>query len=141
MNQNGHAESLLPAPQGNTRAVKHGIHSPRVLAPGAQEIANALMELPHVQPLDRVAAEEIGSLCVRLERIDADLDERGHFGRSGARSLLEHKARLGRELRAWLREFGGTPRARWEFAQQLSGETIGEAIARRFRELDEAAAE
>lgn len=71
------------------------------------------MDLPHVQPLDRLAAEEIASLCVRLERIDADLDERGHFGRSGARSLLEHKARLGRELRAWLREFGGTPRARW----------------------------
>jgi hypothetical protein len=94
------------------------------------------MELPHTQPLDRLAAEEIASLCVRLERIDSDLDERGHFGRSGARSLLEHKARLGRELRAWLREFGGTPRARWEFAQQLSGETIGEAIARRLREVE-----
>jgi hypothetical protein len=40
-----------------------------------------------------------GSIVARLEAIDADLDERGHFGRNGARSLREHEARLERELR------------------------------------------
>jgi hypothetical protein len=40
-----------------------------------------------------------GERISRLEAIDKDLDQRGHFGRGGARSLLEHKARLGKELR------------------------------------------
>ena len=129
----GHSETLVASHPGNLNAARHGVHSRtgRVLAPRAAELADALMQLPHVQELDRVAASEIASIVSRLEAIDADLEERGHFGRGGARSLLEHKARLGKELRQWLREFGGTPRARAEFAKALAEGGLAQEIARR----------
>jgi hypothetical protein len=41
----------------------------QVLAPRAVEIAEALLQLPHVQPLDRLAAEEIGALVARIEAL------------------------------------------------------------------------
>lgn len=85
------------------------------------------MVLPHVQPLERLAAEEIGSLIARLEALDAGLERGGHR----AAKLLEHKARLGRELRTWLREFGGTPRARGDFVARMASGSLGEEIARR----------
>jgi hypothetical protein len=75
------------------------------------EIVQALIQLPHVSGLDCIAAEEIGTLVAHLEAIDQALTQRGPYG-PGRKSLLEAKARLGRELRTWLREFGGTPRAR-----------------------------
>ena len=87
----GHPRTLVAAHPANGNAIRHGVYSSRALAPRAAEVADALMQLPHVQPLDRVAADEIGSIVARLEAIDADLDARGHFGRGGARSLLEHK--------------------------------------------------
>jgi hypothetical protein len=89
------------------------------------------MQLGHVQRLDRYAAEEIGSLVARLEAIDRDLEERGHFGRNGARSLLEHKARLSRELRALLVELGATPRTRAVWAAKLAGAGLGAEIRAR----------
>ena len=100
----GHKETLVASHHGNVNAVRHGVHSRtgRVLAPRAAELADALMSLRHVVELDRVAADEVGSIVSRLEAIDADLNERGHFGRGGARSLLDHKARLSKELRQWL---------------------------------------
>ena len=117
---------------GNANAAKFGYYSKRLLAPRAAELAASLMELPHVRSLDAIAAEEIASLVVRLEAIDRDLDERGHFGRNGAKTLLEHKARLSRELRSWMREFCGTPKARAEFARALSQTTgLAAEIARR----------
>ena len=135
--------NLIASHPGHVNSVRHGVYSERVLAPRAQAIAEALMELPHVQPLDLLAAQEIGSIVARLEAIDRDLDERGHFGTSrhaSARSLLEHKARLGRELRSWLDHFGGTPKSRFEFAQKLARPSLGEEIARRVREIEGATA-
>jgi hypothetical protein len=132
MSGDGHRATLVVAHQGNTNAARHGLYSGRALAPRGAEIAKALMELPHVTGIDIVAAEEIGSIVARLEPIDGDLDERGHFGRGGARVLLEHKARLSRELRTWLREFGGTPKAKADFARSLSeGGGLAGEIARR----------
>ena len=79
----------------------------------------------------RLAADEIGSIVARIEAIDLDLDDRGQVGRNGAKSLLEHRVRLSRELRSWLREFGGTPKARADFANRLaSSESMAEAITR-----------
>ena len=113
-NPEGYPATLEHA-RGNTRAVKPGVYSTRMLAPRAQEVAAQLMELPHVVTIDEMAATEIGILVARIEAIDRDLDERGHFGRNGARSLLDHRARLTRELRSWLQQFGATPRARFEW--------------------------
>src|SRR5947207_15180471 len=118
-----------PVTSQNLSALKHGIYSCRALAPRAREVADQLMSLPHVRPLDALAADEIGSIVARLEAIDLDLDQRGQLGRNGARSLLEHRVRLSRELRSWLREVGGTPKARADFANQLaSSESLAEAI-------------
>ena len=58
---------------------------------------------------------------------------RGHFGRNGARPLLEHKARLSRELRAWLVELGVTPRTRAEWAARLGGAGLGAEIRARLK--------
>ena len=126
----GHPKTLVAAHPGNTNAVKSGIYSEsgRVLAPRAQEIRDALMELPHVGGVDVLAAEEIGSILAALEAIDQDLTKAGSRSR---RMLLEHKARLGRELRAWLREFGGTPRARVEWAESVMRGRLAEEIRRR----------
>ena len=102
-----------------------------MLAPRAEEIAADLMALPHAHEIDRVAAEEIGSLVARIEAIDRDLDERGHFGRNGARVLLDHRARLSKALLSWQREFGATPKARFDFAARLGAGGLGSEIQRR----------
>jgi hypothetical protein len=66
--------NLVAAHPQNLNAVRHGIYSARVLAPRAREVADQLMSLPHVRPLDALAADEIGSIVARLESIDRDLD-------------------------------------------------------------------
>ena len=132
MNPSGNPQTLAAAPPGNVRAAKHGVYSGRILAERAGEIRDALMTLPHAQPLDVLAAEEIGSVVAALEAIDRDLAERGT---RAPKTLLEHKARLGRELRAWLREFGGLPRSRHEWARALAGEGLAAEIARRRAEV------
>jgi hypothetical protein len=92
------------------------------------------MSLPHVVEVDSIAAEEIGSLVAQLEAIDRDLAERGRRDR---KTLLEHKARLTRELRAWSREFGATPLSRATWTRQLAeGETLAQAIRRRREAID-----
>jgi hypothetical protein len=90
----GCQSNLVAAHPQNLNAARLGIYSSRVLAPRAREVADQLMSLPHVRPLDALAADEIGSIVARLESIDLDLDERGQLGRSGAKSLLEHRVRL-----------------------------------------------
>jgi hypothetical protein len=85
--------NLVASHPQNLNALKHGLYSPRTFAPRAREVADGLMELPHVQPLDRLAADEIGSIIARLEAIDRDLHEReqlsrGQRSRAGAHSCL-----------------------------------------------------
>ena len=72
------------------------------------------MTMPHAHPLDRLAAEEIGSIVAALEAIDREIRRR--VPREARSHLMELKKGLGRELRAWLQEFGGTPRARADWA-------------------------
>jgi hypothetical protein len=109
VNPNGHPQTLVPAGRGNTLGVRHGVYSRsgRVLAPRAEEIADALMELPHAQPLDVLAAEEIGSLLATLEAVDRALgdgrveNKRGHTAlarREGA--ALAAAARVAGRLRS-----------------------------------------
>lgn len=130
MNERGHPLTLEHT-RGNLRALKSGAFSARTLAPRAAEVAAQLMELPHAIAIDEVAAAEIGMIVARIEAVDRDLDERGHFGRNGARSLLDHRARLTRELRSWMREFGGTPLSRATWAKTLADGGLAGEIARR----------
>jgi hypothetical protein len=103
----------------------------------AREIEAALLEMPHLVPVDAIGISEIASVLATLEAIDKALaDGRVENKRGQVRALLATKATLSRQLREWLREFGGTPRARFEFARSLSTPTLGEEIARRVAEID-----
>lgn len=131
MNGQGHPSTLVAAQPGNANAARSGVFSRtgRVLAPRAQELTEQLMTLPHVRPWDVLAAEEIGSLIAHIEAIDADLDARGRRDR---RTLMEARMRMTRELRAWMREFLGTPKARAEWAAAMAqGASLADEIARR----------
>ena len=119
-------------PPGDARAAKYGVSSGRARPASGGDQGHA-HDAAHAQPLDVLAAEEIGSIIAALEAVDRDLRERGP-GRT--KSLLEHKARLGRELRAWLREFGGTARSRAEFARELAEGGLAGEIRRRIAEAD-----
>jgi len=131
VNEQGHPTTLVAAQVGNANAAKSGIYSRtgRVLAPRAEELADQLMSLPHVKPWDALAAEEIGSLIAHIEAIDADLENKGRRDR---RTLLEARMRMTRELRSWMREFLGTPKARAEWAAAMAhGASLADEIARR----------
>jgi hypothetical protein len=131
-NELGHAASLEPYREGNRHAVRHGLYSSsgRVLAPRAEEIADALMEAAHAVPLDRLAAEEIGALLARIEALDAELDRRGPGGK-GAATLLDLRLRASGRLERWLREFGATPATRADWAARLAHGGLAEEIRRR----------
>ena len=134
MNAAGHPATLEPRHLGNENRLVHGAYSAsgRALAPRAEEVAAALMTMAHVAPLDRLAAEEIGSLTALLERVDADLASRGLTRKNGeARSLLDLRGRLSGRLERWLREFGATPASRADFAATLTQGGLAADIARR----------
>jgi hypothetical protein len=130
VNPNGNTNTLYPVHPGNTNAVKSGAfsRSGRILAPRAAEIADALMEAPHVVELDRIAAEEIGQLVALVEAIDLDIAERGLRSR---RSLLELRLRASGRLEKWLTQFGGTPQSRATWAATLAQGGLAAEIARR----------
>lgn len=133
MNRNGNPESLVPQ-DGNLHAVKSGVYSDRVLSDRIEERRAQLRALPWMREVDEIAIGEASRLLARIEAVDADLDERGHFGRNGARSLLEHRARLTRELRAWLKDLGALPSERASWASKLgNGLTFSERVERRMR--------
>jgi hypothetical protein len=124
--------------------LKHGVYSAngRALAPRAEQIAAALMEIPHAQPLDLLAAQEIGSLLATLEAIDRALsDGRVENKRGQVRHLLDVKARLSRQLREGLREFGATPAARAEWAARLAQPSVRERVEAKLREIEAHGAE
>jgi hypothetical protein len=136
-NPNGHAATLVAPERGNVRAVRHGVYSERVLAPRIEEYRDELLALPHVAPVDRVAVDECARLLARIEAVDRDLDERGHFGKNGARALLEHRARLSRELRAWLAALGALPSARADWTAKLTRPSVEERIAAKLAAIEE----
>ena len=66
------------------------------------------------------------ALVVVLEAIDRDLDKRGLVdGEGNARSMLDHRARISRQLERWLGDFGATPASRASWAEAVArGETL-----------------
>ena len=122
MNRDGNPASLVPAPTGNTRNLQHGAYSTgRALAPRAAEIADAIMEAPHVVALDRIGAEEIGAIVAQLERIDAVLEDGRVEGKRGqARALIDLRGRLSGKLERWLASYGMTPLSRATWATTLA---------------------
>ena len=131
MNRKGHPATLRASQPGNSNALTHGAFSRRTLEPQAREVADALLELPHAVPLDRLAAEEIGALVVHLERID-ELSANGRTDRrDSARSLLELRIRMSGRFERWLNQFGATPAARAQWVSALhAGESLAQVVRR-----------
>jgi hypothetical protein len=136
VNERGKPETLVASHPGNANAVRHGIFSNRILAPRIEAYRDELLALPHVAPVDVAAVDECARLLARIDAVDCDIDERGHFGRNGARSLLEHRARLSRELRAWLAALGATPAARAEWVSKLTRPSFRDEVERRRQEIE-----
>jgi hypothetical protein len=103
MNRRGNPESLVSAHPGNLNAVKHGIHSSRLIQARAAEVEDQLTQSFAFSPPELLAAHEVGRCFAILEAIDRDLDERGLVDRAGEpRYLLNHRARVSRQLEQWL---------------------------------------
>jgi hypothetical protein len=103
VNKRGHPETLVPSQPGNANALKHGVHSPRLIQSRADEIASELMQSFVFSPALRLAVLEAARSMAILEAIDRDLDERGLVDKGGEpRYLLNHRARVSRQLAQWL---------------------------------------
>jgi hypothetical protein len=132
MNSNGHATTLEAAQPGNRNRETHGAYSHRSLrSDEVDHLVEALMEAPHVVPLDQLAAEEIAHLVVQIRRIDEALADGVVERRGRPRALIDLRTRLSGRLERWLRQFGMTPASRAEWAETLARGSLAAEIARR----------
>ena len=103
MNERGNPETLVSSHPGNANAVKHGVHSPRLIQARAAELEAELGPSLELSPLQRLALKEVARCMAILEAIDRDLDERGLVEKSGKpRNLLNYRSRVSRQLEQWL---------------------------------------
>lgn len=103
MNERGNPESLVASQPGNLNAAKQGVHSPRLIQARAAEIASELTQSFEFSPAERLAVQEAARCIAILEAIDRDLDQRGLVDKEGTpRYLLNHRARISRQLEQWL---------------------------------------
>jgi hypothetical protein len=103
MNKDGHPKTLVASQPGNMHALKHGVHSPRLIQARAEEIAAELAQSFSFSPSERLAVYETSRSMAILEAIDRDLDERGLVDKGGKpRYLLNQRARVSRQLAHWL---------------------------------------
>ena len=105
MNTRGNPESLVASHPGNRNAVKHGVHSSRLIQARAAEIATELTQAFEFSPAERLAVQEAARCIAILEAIDRDFDERGLVDDEGTpRYLLNHRSRISRQLEQWLQK-------------------------------------
>jgi hypothetical protein len=103
MNRNGNPKTLVASQPGNFNAVKSGVHSPRLIQARAAEIEAELTGSFDFSPIQLVAAREVARCMAIIEAIDRDLDDRGLVDkRDKPRYLLDHRARISRQLERWL---------------------------------------
>ena len=136
MNANGTPSSLVPAEPGNLRAARHGLYSDRVIADEIEAERDALLALPWVKEPDALLVDEVARLRARIAAVDADIDKRGHFGKSGARSLLDHRTKLNGALLRTLAALGATPSERAKWAQRLAQRPFSERVEEAMREIE-----
>jgi hypothetical protein len=103
VNKSGHPATLIASQPGNANAIKHGVHSPRVIKFRALEIEAELTEPFELPPVYRLAAREVAHNMALLEAIDGYLSDQGLTDRRGKpRYLVEQRARTSRQLGYWL---------------------------------------
>ena len=109
MNKVGNVASLVASHPGNVNAVKHGAYSGRLMQERAAELIVGLVGSCTLSPSEQVAVGEVAQLMATLEAIDRDLDERGLVDKKGeSRSILNHRARISRQLDRWLERVANT---------------------------------
>ena len=109
MNKRGNPETLVASHPGNTNAVQHGVHSPRLIQVRAAEIEAELTQAFEFSATQRLAVHELARRMAILEAIDRDLDERGVVDRGGKpRYLLNHRSSISRQLDQWLAKISET---------------------------------
>ena len=130
----GHPATLQASHPGNAHRGRHGIRSPRMRDPRAQEVAEAIMVEPHTAGIDVLGAEEIGRLQTYIEALDAEIDRVGMAG-SGQRQkwLGDLRLRASRNLMECLDRFGATPKGRATWARELAQGGLAAEIAARRR--------
>src|SRR5437870_2841987 len=136
MNHKGRTETLRPFERGNVAAVKHGAWSDRALAPEIVAERQALLALPWMREPDALLVDEAARLWARIAAVDRDLDERGHFGRNGARSLLDVRVKLNGALVRTLAALGATPAERSKWAARLAEPTFAERVEIELRRIE-----
>ena len=105
MNRRGNPETLVASHPGNQNAVKHGVHSSRLIQARAADIAAELTQSCQFTVAERLAVHEAARCIAILEAIDRDLDDRGLVDDEGTpRYLLNHRARISRQLEQWLQK-------------------------------------
>jgi hypothetical protein len=127
----GHPATLVPAPAANTLAAKHGVWSERLREPRAQELYEAIMDAPHLTPLDAIAARQVARLEALIEACEDALAS-GVTGRGGSvKAAADLMLRAIRRQTELLDRLGLTPSARAEWAARLAGGGLAAEIARR----------
>jgi hypothetical protein len=103
VNKNGNPGTLVAAHPGNTNAERYGVRSRRSMEHRASEIEEELIRSFEFTATQRIAVHEVAHCKAILDAIDRDLDERGLVDRRGeSRSILNHRARISRQLDHWL---------------------------------------
>jgi hypothetical protein len=119
VNKNGTEANLVPAHPGNTNALKHGVHSERVIDALAAKIEDELFGELEFSPYERIAAFEVARLLAILQLVDLALDQYGILDRKGQPTyLLGLRARFTKELRAWRAELPATAQARADVEEE-----------------------
>ncbi len=121
MNKHGTPSNLIPAHPGNKNAVRHGVHSPRLIEERATEIEAELLQAYEFSPVERLALREVARCMAILAAIDRDLDERGLLDKRGRpHYLLEYRFRVSRQLNQWLTKVSETIERRNAMEEDLS---------------------
>jgi hypothetical protein len=135
VNKNGNPKTLVAAHPGNLNAAKHGVHSERRIQPRAAEIFAEFVETFEFSPPERLAVWEVARSTALLEAIDQALDESGLANKRGeAHSLLNHRARISRQLQRWMADISPT------IERQSEGEPVDLGQDECVRELERIAA-
>ena len=119
-----------PAPIGNKRAEKHGAHGTVLVEPGS-EAAQVLDVIAGAVPLrgadgelapqDRLAAEGLAVVLVRLRRAGVELDTRGEFTKAGKlKPVADYERRLLNVALGYMDALGLTPRGRVKLGLDLA---------------------
>jgi hypothetical protein len=127
-NPNGHQGTLQPFEPDNLAAARHGLWSDRFISDEIERERESLLALPWVKEPDALLVDEVARLRARIAAVDHDLDERGHFGRNGARTLLDHRTRLNGALLRTLSALGATPAERSKWAARLGRPSLADEI-------------